>query len=180
MAPLVAIGATLAPEIIRWLGGPRAAEVSSTVGSVIEAVAGSRDAQAVEAALAADPGKALELRVRLAEVAAQEAAAERQAELDAFRASLADTQHAREQSSDLAKARHPLAYGAAAVTAILLALFTYALSVVLAGIVPVENQRMADLLLGQLMAWVGAAITYWVGSSRGSAEKTEQAMAQRR
>jgi hypothetical protein len=38
---------------------------------------------------------------------------------------------------------------------------------------PEQNRDMINLLLGAVIGWVGAATTYWLGSSRGSAEKQE-------
>lgn len=37
--------------------------------------------------------------------------------------------------------------------------------------IPEANRDMVNFVLGNLFGWAGAAITFWIGSSRGSAEK---------
>ena len=58
------------------------------------------------------------------------------------------------------------------VTMLLTAIFGGALWAVLFSEIPGANSDVAYAMLGQLSALWGASITYWVGTTRSSAEKT--------
>jgi len=181
---------SIAPEIARWIGGTQAGNVTAAVASAVKAVTGTDDPQAAAAALAADSGKAAELRVQLAKIAADAEAAQRQAdleeikaelaadaarrqaELETFRASIADTQSARGQTIELAKAGSSLAWGAPVISLVIVAAFGLMLFILLGtkGI-PTENLTIANVLLGTLAAMATQVANYWLGSSSGSKSK---------
>jgi len=180
----------IAPEIARWIGGSQAANVTAAVTGAVKAVTGTDDPQAAAAALAADSGKAAELRVQLAKIAADAEAAQRQAdleeikaqlaadaarrqaELETFRASIADTQSARGQTIELAKSGSPLAWGAPVISLVIVTAFGLMLFVILRGdTIPPNNLTIANVLLGTLAAMATQVANYWLGSSSGSKNK---------
>lgn len=170
MVALLPILAALVPEVVRLIAGDRAGTVSAQVVDVVRTVVGSDDPDAVQAAIA-DPAKATELRLALARLAAEREQAERRAEIEALRAALADVGSARQQTVELARARHPMAWGAAAVSVLVLAAFGAAVWVVLTRALPAGSQEVALYTLGALQTMATAVVTYWVGSSAGSARK---------
>lgn len=159
---LVGLGLSIAPEIGKWLGGDGGEETARRVTNVIQDVAGTSDPDLAAAAIGDDPAKAMSLRVQLAHIAADREADWRQHELDTLKAHIADTQDARDMSVEMARERHPLAYGAAVVTLLILGLFAYTLI----AASPVEADMRETLKVLAV-----AAATYWIGSSRGSASK---------
>lgn len=62
---------------------------------------------------------------------------------------------------------------AAVLSAIVLALFGGSLAIVLTRSAPPGSETLANVLLGTLAAMSGTVVNYWVGSSSGSARKTE-------
>lgn len=168
MLALLPLALSLAPEIAKWIGGDRAGAVATQAAGLVQAVTGTDDPAAAAAALT-DPTKAADLRLRLAEIGAQRQAAADQAQLDALRATLADVQSARQQTTALAGQGSVLSWGAAVVTLILLGLFA---AIVLGRLyVDVDIRETVKTL-------TIAAATYWIGSSRGSAVKDERGPAQ--
>jgi hypothetical protein len=94
MLALLPLLLTFAPDLARWIAGDKAGAVATKAAEVAGAVLGTTDP--AEAAVAIqDPGKAMELRLALAKVAADAEGAKRQAELDTLRAEFADAANAR-------------------------------------------------------------------------------------
>ena len=138
------------------LGGPAGAAVG---GRIAAACGAERSAQAVANAVAGDP----EATVKLREVELRHA--EVLAELMAQRhfGEMADTQHARTTHRD---SQMP-------------AILTVALFLMVVGLIatlmyqptPESNSEVIYLVTGQIIGAFATAIAYWLGSSRGSAEK---------
>ena len=135
-----------APALGAALGGPAGA----AVGGLIAAAFGvDRSAQAVADAVANDPEAAVKL---LAELMTQR-----------YLGEMADTQHARATHKD---SQMP-------------AILTVALFLMVVGLIaalmyqptPESNSEVIYLVTGQIIGAFATAIAYWLGSSRGSAEK---------
>lgn len=152
--------AKAAPFLGTIVGGPAGPAIGAMIASALDTEASP---QAVMDALQS-PEKQADLRKwaydhreRLEEIA-----------LDTLKTELADTQHAREQHKH---SRMP------AVICLMLICVTTAFAAALFFIpIPEANQSTAYMLLGQLLGWTGAAIAYWVGTTRSSAEKSKGAM----
>lgn len=147
--------AQFAPQVVKWLSGSDKAEaVARQVVDVAEAVTGKVGAEAMMA-LQADPNLVLQFRERLAAIDA-----------DIEKAYLQDRQHAR--------ATHREHW------------MPWMLTLTLAGMVlllvaglfmlptPPENREVVYLIAGQLIGAFSTAVAYWLGSSRGSAQKQVQ------
>lgn len=159
---LVGVGVSLAPEIGRWLGGERGGETGAAVADMVRSATGTEDPDAALGVLAGDPARAMDLRVRLAQIAADREAERREQEVAEIKAYLADQQDARAKEIALVREKSPLAYGAAVVTLLLLGMFVYVI---------VQNPPMDEGMKETLKVLTVAAASYWIGSSRGSAQK---------
>lgn len=172
MLPLIPIALSLLPELGKWIAGDRGAQTATAVAAVVRSVTGTDDPATAEAALAAmSPAETAQLRIRLAEIARDAEQDARAAELDAFRAQLADVQSARSQTVELARAGSGVQWSATLVSFIVLAAFAFMAAAVLFKAVPSENREAAMLMLGSLSTFAGQAVNYWMGSSSGSAAK---------
>jgi len=159
-----ALGRTLAgiglPILGAQLGGPAGA----AIGRKVAAAAGVADDPAVlaQAVAAGDP----ELMLRLVELEAAERERDRAAALEAQRIAAEDLRQAREaHRGHWMPAVLTLAL-AATVAALLAGLFLVE--------IPAANQRAADIVLGALLGAFTTGVAYWLGSSRGSAEKSSE------
>lgn len=172
----------IAPEVGRWLFGATGERTAGLVAKVVEAATGTTDADAAQAVLARDPAAVSQLRVQLAMIAAQQqaeadraAGAQRAADLAAVQAAMADRAGARSQTQALAQMRSGIAWAPAVLSAIILVAFGALIAVVLTGHIPDDKAMpLANVLLGSLAAMATQVANYWLGSSSGSAAKTDQ------
>ena len=155
--------AAAAPALGVALGGPAGGAIGSLVASAFGAEA---TPDAVSRAVLADPEATVKLReieLKHAEVLASLAV--QRAEME-----IADAQQAR-----VVHQGHWMPW----VLTILLALMVASMGAGLFVLdTPAENREVVYLLAGQLLGAFATAIAYWLGSSRGSAEK-QRALEQR-
>lgn len=148
--------ASAAPALGIALGGP----AGGAVGSLIAAAFGADSTpDAVAKAVAHDPESAVKLReieLRHAEVLARLAAQQ-------YEAQLLDVQQARTSHKD-----H---WMPAALTIALAAMVAGLVAALFAVETPPANKEVVYLIAGQLIGAFATAVAYWLGSSRGSAEK---------
>jgi hypothetical protein len=180
LLPLVT---NLAPALAHYLFGPKAAEATAQAGQAIATLTGAdpatpEGAEAAQAIIASKPDLALQLQTELLRIHAamqaeadQAAAAQRANELEQFRASLADMTGARAQTVTLAQARSPLAYGAAAISALVLLMFAGTAALALFREMPPGNQTLMIGVLTSLQTMAAGVVSYWCGSSIGSSRK---------
>jgi hypothetical protein len=173
MGALIPLALSLAPEIGRWLFGPSGAATASAVVQAVQAVAGTADGAAAQAALSKDPAAAAQLRIRLAEIAAAAEQAARAAELDTLRAQMADIAGARSQTVALAQANSPVQWAPVLVSLVVLGTFGVVMWAALTSALPAGSETILNMLLGTLAAMATSVVSYWVGSSAGSAQKTD-------
>jgi len=121
----------------------------------VEAAVAARDVAKLEAL-----GRQLGLQVELQRVLG-----------DIEQAYLADRQSARQLTADLARAGFAGAWSAPVLSAIVLLGFFACVLVVLSDEIPPGGREIAFMLLGALAAGFQQVTSYWLGSSRGSAEK---------
>jgi hypothetical protein len=146
--------AQFAPQVIKWVSGSdKAADAAERVVQVAEAVTGRSGADAI-GALHADPALVLQFRQAIAGI---------EAELD--KAYLADVQHARQSHRD-----HWMPWALTLTLAAMVALMVAGLF--MRG-TPPENKEVVYLIAGQLIGAFSTAVAYWLGSSRGSAQKQD-------
>ncbi len=173
MLPLIPLAISLAPEIGKWLFGAKGGDVAASVAQVVQTVTGTSDEAAAQQAIARDPAVAANLRVQLAQIAAQQEQAARQADLDTLKAGLADVQDARGQTVSLAKAGSGVQWAPAIVSFVVLGTFGVVMWAALNRTLPAGSETILNMLLGTLAAMATSVVGYWVGSSSGSTRKTE-------
>lgn len=159
------------PGIARALGGDTAGEVAKQAAGIVASVTGTSDPVEAEQRLAADPKLAADLRIKLAEIEAAAAKAERDAHLAEIQAVLGDVQNARGQTVALAQAGSAVQWAPVIVSFVVLVAFAGMGWAILSKAVPADNKEAALLMLGNLSSFAGVAVAYWLGSSAGSARK---------
>lgn len=162
----------LAPELGRWLFGSSetATATAAAVQGAVKAVTGTEQPEEQVAALS-DPEIASELRLKLAAIAAERAAAAEKAAQDQLVAQFADIANARATSVQLVQAGSAMAWGAPVVSVVVLVTFGSVVALTLLRSLPPNAEPVLNVLLGTLGAMATSVVTYWVGSSAGSARK---------
>lgn len=173
--PLIPLLLGLAPTVASWIMGDQTGKAVEKVTGIARDILGTTDADGIERAVAADPNLALQFKMAVLQAEADARAhTERlkQQDLDELKAQLADVASARSQTVELAKAGSPLAWGAGVVSVLAITVFAGFVYMLFAKVVP-EGMKEALLLLGGSAATgYGMVLSYWLGSSSGSAQKT--------
>ncbi len=172
MLALIPLLISIVPEIAKLIAGDTAGDVVQRVATVATTVLGTSDPAAVTAALA-DPAKLSDLRIELAKIAADQERAASDAQTARLVAQLGDVADARRQTVALAGAHSGVQWGAPVVSLTVLATFGLTLYAVLTRALPAGSDTIANVLLGSLSAMATAVVSYWVGSSSGSQQKTD-------
>jgi FlaG/FlaF family flagellin (archaellin) len=173
MGALIPLVLTLAPEIGKFLFGDSGEKTAAAVAQVVQSVTGTTDEKVAQAAINGNPQVAAQLRVQLAQLAAQQEQQARQAELDALSARLRDVADARAQTVALAQSHSAVQWAPVIVSFVVLATFGLVMAAALTRALPVGSETILNMLLGTLAAMATATVSYWVGSSAGSAQKTD-------
>ena len=174
MGALIPLALTIAPEISKWLFGDTAEKTTAAVAAAVESVTGTADVDAATAKLQQDPAAAGQLRVELAQIAAEQEKAARSADLDQLTATLRDTADARTQTVALSNQKAAIAWSAPAISAVVLITFGGMMAMVMLNGMPAGSETAANMLLGTLAAMATSVVSYWVGSSAGSARKDDR------
>ena len=173
--PLIPLLLGLAPTVASWIMGDKTGAVVSQVTGIARDILGTTDAAGIERAVATDPNLALQFKMALlqaeADARAHEAQMNRQA-LEELNSRIADVASARSQTVELAKAGSAIAWGSPIVSVLAICVFGGFVYMLFASAVP-EGMKEALLLLGGSAATgYGMVLSYWLGSSSGSAQKT--------
>lgn len=164
------IAIDLAPEVGQWLFGPHADKTVKAVQAAVVSVTGATEAAAQVAAVA-NPDVAKELRLQLAQIAAESANAASKSMQDQLSSQLADVSNARSTTIQLAQSGSTIAWGAPVVSIIVLLTFGAVMTAALTRTLPTNAEPVLNVLLGTLGAMATSVVSYWVGSSAGSARK---------
>lgn len=162
----------LLPSLATSLFGAKGGAVASAAVQIAAAATGKAAPTAADVA-ALPPDQAAALRLSLAQLAAQTQAEQDANNLDMLKASLGDIQSARAQTMALAQAKSSIAWGAPIVSVIVILGFFFTLYVTMTKPLPAGAETIINMLTGVLAAGFGSVIAYWIGSSAGSAIKTE-------
>ena len=160
----------LAPELGKWLFGPGSSDTVKAVQNAVQSITGATQADAQLSALA-NPDTAKELRLQLASIAAEREATAAKAAQEELVAQLADVSNARATTVQLAQSGSYMAWGAPVVSVIVLVTFGAVMGLTLLRTLPENAEPVLNVLLGTLGAMATSVVTYWVGSSAGSARK---------
>ncbi len=149
----------VAPDILGLAFGGGAAEVAAKVETAVRDIFGTTDPDQVQAAAQAAPDKVAALKARLS------------ADTDQLKAALADVAGARAATADLVAAKSPIAWGSPVISTVVVAAFA-----VVAVIVFLDygiDSAVGQLIAGALIAKFGTVVDYWLGSSKGSADRSD-------
>ncbi len=163
----------LAPEIGKSLFGVNGAQTATDVAKAVETTSGTSDAAAATQKLQTDTAAAAELRIKLAQIAAARQAEEDSARNAQLAANIANTADARGHTVRLAQLGSSLAWGAPVISLVVVIAFFVVLMVIALRGIPPGAETILNVMLGFLGSAFGAVVGYWVGSSSGSAQKTE-------
>ena len=166
-APLVQLAGE---EIAKLIAGddPATVQKGAAVAKALVNVAGAvtgmevtpTNAQAVADQIAADPKLLAEFRRILGDQLVALLTLDNQ-----------DRANARAQTVELAKAGSRIAWGAPVVSLVVLVTFGAVLALVLTKSIPPGQETTVSIMLGALTTMATAVVSYWVGSSAGSAAK---------
>jgi hypothetical protein len=170
---LIPLAISIAPEIAKWLFGDKAEATAAAVAQVVQTVTGTSDEAVAQQVIARDPAASANLRLELAKIAAGREKAEADAQQAALAAQLADLASARQQTVALAQARSAVQWAPVIVSAVVLGTFGTVMFLALTRALPAGSETILNMLLGTLAAMATAVVSYWVGSSAGSAQKTD-------
>jgi hypothetical protein len=160
------------PALGVHLFGDHGQAVAQSAIQIASAITGKTDPTPADIA-ALTPDQATELRVQLAQVSAQADAVAQSAQVEALKAALADVANARSATVDLAKVGSHIAWGAPAVSIMVLATFAAVMAVAMLRTLPPGSESILQMLLGSLGTMAASVVSYWVGSSAGSAAKND-------
>jgi len=157
--PLASAGGTILGGI---LGGPAGAMLGPVIGQVVAQSLGvDPTPEAIGGALAKPEAGAI-----IAQIEAQHAKSFKSAE----QLYLEDMQDARRQTLELVKSGSSIAWSAPVISGIIVIGFFAMLTMMITRTVPVNELTM--LMMGTLTASFTQVVNYWLGSSKGSADKT--------
>jgi hypothetical protein len=169
---LVPLVANAAPTIGSLLGGlipfPGGAILGKVAGSVLaEALGVPATPEAVNTAITTgDPA--------VVNASLSEAEAKMQAEVEKHKADLLDVQDARSTNLELAKAGSKISFAPAIVSTVVLIGFMILSFIAMKPDLTGVRTDVTLFLLGAWSGYAGAVVTYWLGSSAGSTDKSAQ------
>ena len=173
MDSITSLAVAVAPEIAKWLSGADAGPIAASVSKIAEAATGTSDENLQQQIIARDPQAAARFRLQLAQIAAKAESDERKRELDGLRLELEQMSTARAKPSTPSPNRSPSAWGAPVVSIVILGTFGAVMALALVRAMPPGSETILNMLLGSLAAMATSVVSYWVGSSAGSARKDE-------
>jgi hypothetical protein len=174
MGPLIPLAISLAPEIGKWLfGGPAGEQIARAVEQAVASVTGTSDEAAAQQAIVRDPQLAMKLRLHLAQLAAQQDQAARRAELEELAIRFGDMRKVRGTVVASMNDRNTARWAAPIVSIVVLLTFAVVMWAALTRVLPAGSEAILNTLLGTLAAMATTVVGYWVGSSAGSAQKTD-------
>jgi hypothetical protein len=178
MLALIPLAIQLVPQIAQWLFGDDAEKTTAAVAQVVQQVTGADTSTeagiaAAAAMLQAKPDLASQLQVQLAQIAAAREKEQRDTASAQLAAQLADVAGARQQTVSLAQAKSAVQWAPVVISAVVLITFGGVMWAALTRALPAGSETILNMLLGTLAAMTTSVVSYWVGSSAGSAQKTD-------
>ncbi|MGJ3262510.1 MAG: glycoside hydrolase family 108 protein [Salinarimonas sp.] len=177
MNPLIALALQLVPDAARAFAGDKAGEVASSVSEAVAEAAGTSDARAARIALAQDPAKLADLRIKLAQITAKAEADRRADDLAALEAGIGDRESARATFAELAKAGNAVGLAPVIISVIVTVGFFVMLIWLLAAQPTLSANtavlQLINIVIGALTAAFATVVNFWLGSSHGSRIKDQ-------
>lgn len=181
MSPLIAIAATVLPDILRLLAADKTGTLGKTIESIVIGVTGAKTPEQAQKDLDASPALSAELREKLAaieldshraDLAAEGAATE--ADLSFNAAQLNNTENARQLLIELTEASKSTSYTPPVLSYIVVIGFFGVLFSASSGALnklSPQTLHVVYLLFGALTTAFATILNFWLGSSFGSRRK---------
>ena len=163
---LIGLATALVPHVF-------GADAKPALRAAAEVVTGQTAEADQVTALTSDPGLTEQFRVQALQIAADREAARDTAVQNQIEAGLAGVANARATTVDLAGKGSAIAWGAPVVSLVVLVTFGLVVALALLRPLPVGSEAILNVLLGVLARDGDHVVGYWVGSSAGSAAKTD-------
>ena len=160
------------PGLATSLFGKKGGAVAASALQIASAVTGKANPDAADI-MGLPPAEQATLRLQLAQLAVQADQDQRADELDTMKATLGDVQNARGQTLALAQAKSAIAWGAPVVSTIVSLGFFITMYLAFTVPLPASGETVLNVLIGVLATSFAGVVNYWIGSSSGSAVKTE-------
>jgi hypothetical protein len=170
LPPLTQIAALTEPALANWLfgpPGPKQQQIAQRASDIVQAVTGTSDPAAAKQTLDADGAKRDQLRLQLLQISAQ-------ADNDQRASEAARRNGGRSMIASI-QAGSMMSRGPAVISMLVLAGFGIAEVLAMRGGLP-DNSVVLNSLIDTVKIMSVAVVTYWVGSSTGSAQKTSHIM----
>ena len=205
MNPLIMLAASVLPEIAKTLVGDKdkqaASNIADAVVKAVKDIAGTEDPAAAQQKITTDPAAAADLRLKLAQIAADEEDRKRKAafdelkaqldaetqaraqQLETLKAQLGDRANARDTFAALAQRGGWTAMGAPIVSIIVtLGFFILVATLILSDRVNALKAdstvlQLLNVMFGTFATGFATVISFWLGSSEGSRNKDAAAFA---
>lgn len=154
-----------APILSAVIGGPVVSTATAVIGALADALKVPATPDAITKELATNP--------QAAAIVQQIEKDKASAYIEELNARLKDVQNARESTVNLVKEGSSIAWGAPAVSVLVVVLYAIALVVFMTKPVALNEVQstILNILLGTLTAAFTQVVNYWLGSSHGSATK---------
>ncbi len=146
----------------------------AAVTSAVQAVTGTADPVAAGNVLQQSPAATAQLRVQLAQLAAGQESAAPHGRTGQPHGHACQQRGGSGPGRRSGRPEPPTAWSAPVISAVVLLTFGSVMILVLTLGVPAGNETIANMLLGTLAAMATSVVSYWVGSSAGSARKEER------
>ncbi|PZP42424.1 MAG: hypothetical protein DI601_18425 [Azospirillum brasilense] len=162
--PHLPLAVALLPDIARRLATDSSGRLGSRISEAVAQATGATDAQAAHAAVAADPGLAAGLRMRLAEILLAHPP-----EGDSAPASDARPAPGHLELPPL----QPLPWGPALISSLVILAFLVVMVLLVSfnHAFPPETAALVNITVGTLGAAFASVVNFWIGSSQSAHEK---------
>jgi hypothetical protein len=199
MNPLIAIAASLFPEILKIIAGDKAGAIGSAVAKAVTDATGTSSAEDAKTKIEADPRVAADLQVKLAQIALDQRKAEaaaqaqerqaqfeaqklqfeadqkrRQDELEGSKLSAASVSAARSAIPDYARVSRGIAWTPSVLSYIVVVSFILVLLILIfARDLDPKTEQILNICIGAITAGFATVLNFWLGSSLGSRNKDD-------
>ncbi len=162
MDDMAAVALSITPELARKFASDPTGEAASAAIGILRAVVGSSEPAVVAAILQRDPALATQLHLELTALA------------NSRQNTMPTTPAASAPELSLSDGGTLFTWAAPVISGVVVISFGVVVVVVLTSGVTAGNETAANMLLGTLAAMATSVVSYWVGSSAGSARKDER------
>ncbi|WP_341987597.1 glycosyl hydrolase 108 family protein [Azorhizobium sp. AG788] len=190
MNPLIAIAASLFPEVLKLIAGDKVGVITASIGRAVAEATGTDNPQQAREKVASDPAVASDLQVRLAKIAVEQEDKRQAALLEELKLRLSaeqaqdaaaqnNTHDARQFSLELMKTGGPNSWAPFVISMAVFIIFVLLLSGLIALKAlqfEVDANGVLGIAIGALVAAFSTVVNFWLGSSQGSRFKDAAAV----